>query len=860
MKRIVVICAVILALVVVVLGAVPFFVDLNRYKGPILDRIKHATGRQVDFERIDLTVLTGVGARITGLRISDDPSFSRADFLLIDEARVRVALLPLLKKEVRIKALSFVRPRVTLVRRSDGMLSISTLAGKKEPGKKGGAWEALRNFTGGSASVKDGRLIFVDQKAPQGPMTYTLEDVDLEVKSSSADRPLEYMMNASFGGAKGQNASARGTLGPLPVAGEPARVPVELHCIVDPLNLASVPSLAKKNIMGEAKVALDVTGELGGTLGGHAEAGISGLSFAGKDRKKLPAGIALAGSADITLDVPGGVLVVKNGRIEAGKGKGTFSGRIEMGREAPVVKFALSCTGLEPAVLLGHLGLLGEGALQKMALAGTMSLSLEAQGPIKEMEVAGRADMRPMSLRFGGFLDKPAQSPFSVSFAASGTGAAIPVESVEIRLGSLVARGKGELHRDRLGTRIGLELSSDRVSLQEVQGYVPAVRTFSPAGDLKVKAFVGAGGARPFTMVAKAYSDRIALVLARPKGDGRPSKPGMLAEPATAQLKDIEVTLDAQQKNKALAVSGKASSKGGVFMKIPYTAMNMSFDLQGSRLAVTSFNLVALKGSMKADAVYDLKTKAWSARPVMAGIEAGDLLDVYSPFKGVFSGNISGEMELKGFAGQPALSALSGRGKLSVGKGQWKNFDLGGQVLSNVLGLPGAGAIFGLAPSEIHRYETTRFEAMDAQIDLANRVITVDTMRLLNIASGKDTDTESSLKGTVSLETNALDLKGTVVLPKRFSQRIASKAQAFSAVMNDSGRIVLPLRIGGTLKRPIPMVEVRSLGDALIRYSATKYLERGMERLKQKGSLPEGSQETQKALEQTIEGLFKKKK
>jgi hypothetical protein len=132
-------------------------------------------------------------------------------------------------------------------------------------------------------------------------------------------------------------------------------------------------------------------------------------------------------------------------------------------------------------------------------------------------------------------------------------------------------------------------------------------------------------------------------------------------------------------------------------------------------------------------------------------------------------------------------------------------------------------------------------------------------MNLLNISSGKETDTESNLKGTISMDTNEVHLKGNVVLPKRFSQRIGARSDAFSALMNDQKRLVLPMTITGSVKKPIPMVEVKALSSAFTKYYATRTLDKGMKKLQDKGKLPPGTDETRKAIENTLEGLFKKK-
>jgi len=861
MKRILVGGAVIVVLVLIALAALPLVVDLNRHKGAVLERARTVIDRDVDFETIELTVLTGLGARLTGVRVADDPAFSRGDFLTLDQARVRVALLPLLRKEIRVTQLAFVKPRVHLVRNSDGRMNFSTLL-RKKPGeerreKKAGALETLGGVMAGGVVVKDGMFVFEDRKAGGGPRNFALDDVDLETEPLAPGKPVEFVLSASFGGSRGQNLTAKGHLGPFGGSGGAPDVPLEIQAILDPVTISAFPG-GVRNIAGEASVALDVKGDLSRVVDMRADVKAKGVRVRAGKPEGNALGLSLTCRGDLSLDMSKESLLIKNGAFDLGRGSGTFSGRVEHIRKDPVVNMSAASGNIDPGAVLGMLGIIRAAEPGRFSMAGPMSIRLDAAGPVGGIRIGARADMGSMAVRYGTFLDKPAGSTCTASLRLARTPGQIAIESLDVRVASFEAHGSGKVHKVPSGSRVALDLATGQVSLQEAQRLVPVMQPFSPSGSVRIRAALEAGASLPITLSARAVSDRVALVLAAPKREAA-GKKGVLEEPARADLKAAELALDAVRRDRSLSMKGKVSSRGGVFMKIPYSTMNATFALREGRLTVTSFDLDALRGSMKATAAYDLKTRAWSARPVFSGIEAGEILDVITPFKGVFTGSLNGDLALGAVTGAPVMNTLSAKGRLSVGKGQWKNFDLAGHVLGKVLGVPGASMLFGLAPAEIQRYESTRFDAMETEIDIEKRLVTIDTMKMLNISSGRDTDTESYLKGSVSLDTEALDLRGTVVLPRRFSQRIASRADVFSAVMNDSGRIVLPLRIGGTLKRPVPMVEIASLGSSIARYSAARALDRGVERLREKGKLPPATDESRKAIEQTIEGLFRRK-
>ncbi len=145
MKKFAIGAAVVIGLIVVILAILPFAIDLNKHKGTILAQIKTYTNRQVDFKEIKLTILTGLGAEIKGLRISDDASFSKEDFLTLKAAKVKVALLPLLSRKIKINTVVLKEPQIHIVKNASGVLNFTTLlipkpgeeAKKKTPETRG---------------------------------------------------------------------------------------------------------------------------------------------------------------------------------------------------------------------------------------------------------------------------------------------------------------------------------------------------------------------------------------------------------------------------------------------------------------------------------------------------------------------------------------------------------------------------------------------------------------------------------------------------------------------------------------------------------------------------------------------------
>ncbi|HQI81394.1 MAG TPA: AsmA-like C-terminal region-containing protein, partial [Deltaproteobacteria bacterium] len=634
--------------------------------------------------------------------------------------------------------------------------------------------------------------------------------------------------------------------------------PLDVHMTLDSVALAALPVKVPAD---SGAMSADIT--LKGTLKDRIESKValdlSGIVPTGAKKAGKDPGISCAMKSDVVLELGREQLSVQGGTFTLGQDRGTFEGTVTGLKKSPAWNITVRSDRITPAAILGQLPGLAAKIPPKLSLKGPAAFTLVTTGTRAGFDLKATVDMRPTAMAYGALFDKPAGSPFVFTGAIRKNPEVIQITGLDFDLGPIQAKGSGEVRRMGETSRFQVHINTAPVPLQTAQSLLPMLRKFQPTGNVTVKTLVNGGGGGPMAINVHAASEHMGLVLARP-GEGAAPKSKVMAGPSRADMKQVTLTVDAMKKDKALSAQGALNSRGGTFMEVPYATLTGAFRLAGDRLNVTSFDLTALKGSIRGSASYDLKSKAWEAAPVFNNVQAGSILDTLTSFKGVFTGAVTGDLRVRGVAGAPALNSLGAQGNLSISKGEWRNFDLAGTVLSSVLGVPGASEIFGFAPAEVQRYDTTRFESLSTSIDLSRRVINVNTMKLLNITSGRDVDTESSLKGTISMETGEVNLKGNVVLPKRFSQRIGAKAEAFSAVMNDQKRLVLPVSITGSTKKPVPMVQVGALSSAFTKYYTTRALDRGMQKLQEKGRLPAGTDETRKAIDNVFEGLLKKKK
>jgi AsmA protein len=129
---------IVLALFVVLLLialALPYFLNVDRYRDTIAEAIGKGTGRKVTLGKIRARFFPGVGVTVEGLHISNPPGFPAGDVLSAEEIRVNVALGPLLQRSIHVNSIDLVRPKLSLVTDNNGKdnYTFSTPPSKRDP-------------------------------------------------------------------------------------------------------------------------------------------------------------------------------------------------------------------------------------------------------------------------------------------------------------------------------------------------------------------------------------------------------------------------------------------------------------------------------------------------------------------------------------------------------------------------------------------------------------------------------------------------------------------------------------------------------------------------------------------------------
>ncbi|MGQ0811419.1 MAG: AsmA family protein [Nitrospiraceae bacterium] len=185
---------VVICLVVAVVLALPFLIDLNRYQDQYRPLIEDALNRKIVLQDIRLTIWPRIGARVAGFTVQDDPAFGAGPFASLTSLDVGVKLLPLFSGKVEVEEITLRDPLITVLKNRNGVLNVSTIGptGPAEPTpsqpdslpsqKPGNPLQALALLAVDRVSITGGTLSYRDESTPK-PTEYRIDDLDVLLKS-----------------------------------------------------------------------------------------------------------------------------------------------------------------------------------------------------------------------------------------------------------------------------------------------------------------------------------------------------------------------------------------------------------------------------------------------------------------------------------------------------------------------------------------------------------------------------------------------------------------------------------------------------------------------------------------------------
>jgi len=451
------------AILLVILIALPFLIDVNSFRPKIESEMTTALGRQVTVGNLSLSILSG-SVVADNIAIADDPAFSRSPFITAKSLKVGVELMPLIfSRQLNMNEIKLDQPEITLLKLGNGKWNFSSIGGasnKTAPAEaKSGA---APNLAVAKLNVSHGKLIV--GKANSSAKSQIYNQVQIDVKNFSLASQFAFTLTAQLPG--GGNVNIAGKAGPIS-AEDAAKTPFETAVKVNNMDIAASGFIDPASGFG-GMASLD------GTLnsdGSHAKA-VGTLT--GTKLKLSPKGTASPKTVifkhSVDFDLNKQVGTVTQGDVAVGKAVAHLTGSFLAQGDTEAVGLKLNAADMpvdELAPLLPSLGVVLPSGSQLQG--GTLSATLGIAGPLDKLVITG--PVRLANTKLNGF-DMGSQLGALSAFA----GKSASNRDTSIQNASLNAHVAPE------GTK------ADNINLTvPAIGVVTGAGTVSPAGALNFK-------------------------------------------------------------------------------------------------------------------------------------------------------------------------------------------------------------------------------------------------------------------------------------------------------------------------------------------------------------------------------------
>lgn len=466
-KRWVRICAIAVAIIVIAIIIIPFFVNADTFRPEVESEISSALGRKVSLGHLSFSLLSG-SLVANNVSIADDPAFSTAPFFQAKSLHIGVSTGALLfHHQMQVSSFTANSPQVQLIEAQNGTWNYASLGntGKASTSQQ---QSGATNLTIGELKILNGSVTVSSLPSTGKPFVY--DNVNLTVRDLSYATPMPFHLTADLPG-KG-SITLDGSAGPVSRSNA-AETPLRASLIVkhfDPVAAGVVAPSEGISTVADIDAQLTSDGKTA-TLTGKVSASQLKLSANGSP---APQPVNVTFAVTNTLATHQGR--VSDIAIQTGSVAAHVTGSYRMPAQGVVLDLHLAAPGLPVDGLEELLPAVGVKLPSGSALhGGTLTANFAITGPAVSPQIAGPVE-----------IDNTQLAGFSLGSKIEG----------------LASFGK---QNNSGGTairtlRANLTQTQQSTQFSNIFGDVPSVGTATGSGS------ISPGGALDFQLVAKLNS------------------------------------------------------------------------------------------------------------------------------------------------------------------------------------------------------------------------------------------------------------------------------------------------------------------------------------------------------------------
>ncbi|HXA86439.1 MAG TPA: AsmA family protein [Candidatus Dormibacteraeota bacterium] len=391
MKRLLVISGIVVGVLLLVIIAVPLFINVDSFRPDLEKKLSAALNRQVHIGKLDSSLLSG-GASASDITIADDPAFNKDPFLKAASVKVGVQLMPLIfSKQLKVTSLTIQKPDITLLKNAAGKWNYSTLgataqkaapepSGKTapEPAGKSAPDVSVDKFEIAGGTVRVGH-----SSGHSAGKESVYQNVNLVAHNISAQSAMPFTLSAGMPG--GGTMNLEGQAGPLNPT-DSAKSPLDAKLTLKHADLGATGFVDPSSGVGGV---LDFDGQVksdGHRL--HSEGNAKAVDLRvikGGQPAKQP--IALDYKSDYALDSDTGTI---NANLHTGNSLTNASGTLSAKGEDTLANLKIVGKNMAVNDVQGLLPAFGVVLPSGASLqGGNINMDLNATGPLDRLVIDG---------------------------------------------------------------------------------------------------------------------------------------------------------------------------------------------------------------------------------------------------------------------------------------------------------------------------------------------------------------------------------------------------------------------------------------------------------------------------------------
>jgi AsmA protein len=762
-------------------------------------------------------LLTGLGADLEEVTIHNPSGWQQPYLVKVRTLSVKVAFLPLLRRQIEVSTLTLRHGDVFLERNAQGQMNYADLmapapkAGSTTPAPPGAAPPAaaspLAALLVSQVLLQDVNVSFIDQMVVPGQThTTTARNLHAEITNAALNTPIDFDMSTALLTEGSPNLRVRGRLGPIPETFSVDHTPIQIAFQAKDVSLAPfVPYLGPTPVFTAGRLGADLAlqGQLGGSLSLSGSLSLAqGVlhDFTGTAPANPLPEVTL--TPNITLDLAQALLQLVEVRLELPPLQVVLKGTVQTVTTTPRFDVQLTTNDFAPQELLTQLPMLAAALPTPADVQGRLQLQGTVKGVSRDLHTETRLAATSLSLKSGTF-----SGVSGVSGVQEGGGFLLETANTHAILQTHLSGSRPPDAR--------LDLRAERLLVDQQPAAAAAPAPAAPAP---------------------------------PQAPARPPPSAAAQGPSATPLPPLNL-------------HGTATIAEGQIKRLPFQQMHADFSLHNGLLKSTQTFMVyggTCQGELEANLVQ--ASPAYTLDMKLAQVNAGSLVNELTSAQNVLHGILDTDLKAagRGLTWPEISTTLTGNGKVQIADLKLTSLELMPHLAQ------GLHEVSRLAGFTLPAGFTERsFDTLQAAFHIAQGKVHADSMWL----TGPEVEVQA--KGTLGLD-QSLHFEGTAFL---LSALATSLGPGAAFLQDKEGRIPLPFTVQGTVQQPQIVVSEAYVLDLARKALTGKIGEKAGQELQKllhkalpgKPAAPEpadkGEQKEstpQEQLEKALRGLFKR--